>query len=92
MEVIYAREALPERVIRTVFLAGPTPRSQDTASWRPDALDALRRFGFAGRRHDQGGGAALGVDEMDVESAGRLGRPGRQRQQQGSNEGSASHG
>ena len=48
MEMIYARESLPDRVTRTVFLAGPTPRSRDTASWRPDALDALRRLGFDG--------------------------------------------
>jgi hypothetical protein len=48
MDVIYAREPLPDRVTRTVFLAGPTPRSPDVPSWRPQALEALARRGHDG--------------------------------------------
>jgi hypothetical protein len=32
----------------SIFLAGPTPRSPDVPSWRPEALDVLRGLGFAG--------------------------------------------
>ena len=31
-----------------MFLAGPTPRSNDVASWRPEALNLLRSRGFSG--------------------------------------------
>ncbi|WP_187438011.1 nucleoside 2-deoxyribosyltransferase domain-containing protein [Actinomadura decatromicini] len=40
--VVYAREEPPDRWDAAVFLAGPTPRSADVASWRPDAVAALR--------------------------------------------------
>lgn len=32
----------------SIFLAGPTPRSQDVPSWRPDALEILRELNFDG--------------------------------------------
>lgn len=48
MEVIYARQPLPDRVEASIFLAGPTPRSRATRSWRPEALDMLRDLGFSG--------------------------------------------
>jgi hypothetical protein len=32
----------------SIFLAGPTPRSPDVLSWRPEAVDLLLRLGFAG--------------------------------------------
>lgn len=44
MQVIYAREPLPTTVSRTIFLAGPTPRSAEVASWRPEALKLLESF------------------------------------------------
>ncbi|MBT7349761.1 hypothetical protein HN803_03110 [candidate division WWE3 bacterium] len=34
--------------IPSLFLAGPTPRDQDTESWRPRALDILEKIGFKG--------------------------------------------
>jgi hypothetical protein len=47
MNVVYARE--PVAVWRpSIFLAGPAPRSVEVKSWRPEALDALRKLGFAG--------------------------------------------
>ena len=33
---------------RSVFLAGPTPRSKDVKSWRPEAIGYFREFGFDG--------------------------------------------
>jgi diadenosine tetraphosphate (Ap4A) HIT family hydrolase len=42
VRVAYAREPLPARGT-SVFLAGPTPRSADVPSWRPDAITELAR-------------------------------------------------
>lgn len=44
MQVIYAREPFPTSVRRTIFLAGPTPRSAGVPSWRPEALKLLESF------------------------------------------------
>lgn len=40
----------PERPISgtSVFLAGPTPRSAEVPSWRPEALQYLEALGFEG--------------------------------------------
>lgn len=40
--VVYAREEPPAEWRAAIFLAGPTPRTPDVASWRPAALAALR--------------------------------------------------
>ncbi len=32
----------------SIFLAGPTPRDKSVPSWRPDALECLKRLGFDG--------------------------------------------
>lgn len=42
MDIVYARESLPTRMTRSLFLAGPTPRSKDVKSWRADALAMLQ--------------------------------------------------
>ncbi|TMQ95345.1 NUDIX hydrolase [Actinomadura soli] len=42
LDVVYAREEPPDRWEAAVFLAGPTPRSPEVASWRPAAVAALR--------------------------------------------------
>jgi hypothetical protein len=44
MKVLYARERLP----KTIFLAGPTPRDDDVKSWRPQAIEDLKFLGFTG--------------------------------------------
>lgn len=46
MKIVYAMQPIPARV--ELFLAGPTPRSQDVKSWRPAALRALSQLGFDG--------------------------------------------
>jgi len=33
---------------KSIFLAGPTPRSKEVASWRPMAIDMLQKEGFDG--------------------------------------------
>ncbi|MEM7152005.1 MAG: nucleoside 2-deoxyribosyltransferase domain-containing protein [Myxococcota bacterium] len=48
MTVVYAKEAMPRAVTASVFLAGPTPRSLDVPSWRPQCLELLEAQGFAG--------------------------------------------
>lgn len=40
--VVHAGEEPPETWVASLFLAGPTPRSADVASWRPGALCAIR--------------------------------------------------
>lgn len=48
MQVIYAKEAFPKETTKSVFLAGPTPRSGDTLGWRTQALKALIARGYDG--------------------------------------------
>jgi hypothetical protein len=47
MEVFYSDQP---PLIRhpSLFLAGPTPRSSEVVSWRPEALNLLRQLGFTG--------------------------------------------
>ena len=46
--VVCARETLPTRIEKSIFLAGPTPRDPGTKSWRPEALVLLQELGFDG--------------------------------------------
>ncbi len=40
---------MPEKITKSIFLAGPTPRNKDEVeSWRPDALRILEDKGFDG--------------------------------------------
>jgi 8-oxo-dGTP pyrophosphatase MutT (NUDIX family) len=49
MKVIYAGEEMPEKIIKSLFLAGPTSRNKEEQdSWRPDALEILRDKGYDG--------------------------------------------
>lgn len=48
MRIVYARQPFPDRWTSAVFLAGPTPRSAEVASWRPEALRLLREAGYDG--------------------------------------------
>lgn len=48
MQVVYAREELPDRWTKSVFLAGPTPRDASMPSWRPEALRILEELGYDG--------------------------------------------
>ncbi|NUU24314.1 MAG: NUDIX hydrolase [Streptomycetaceae bacterium] len=41
--VVHAGDEPPAAWDASVFLAGPTPRSADVASWRPAAVDLIRR-------------------------------------------------
>lgn len=48
MTVVYAREPFPNSLSKSIFLAGPTPRSSEVESWRPKALEILRELGYDG--------------------------------------------
>lgn len=48
MQIIYVGEAAPASFTKAIFLAGPTPRSADVPSWRPEALKLLEAAGYDG--------------------------------------------
>ncbi|MDF1813693.1 MAG: nucleoside 2-deoxyribosyltransferase domain-containing protein [Verrucomicrobiales bacterium] len=48
MEIVYALDETPEVLTHSVFLAGPTPRSESVSSWRPAMLEQLSKLGFSG--------------------------------------------
>lgn len=45
MKLIYANETLDDNGI---FAAGPTPRSKEVESWRPEAINLFREHGYQG--------------------------------------------
>lgn len=47
MNILYAHQPLELRP-PSIFLAGPTPRSSEVASWRPEAIEILRHLEFTG--------------------------------------------
>lgn len=48
MEVVYALEELPKVITKSIFLAGPTPRSEDGNPWRQEAIKLLEEAEFDG--------------------------------------------
>ncbi len=44
VRVVYALQEFPDLKIPSIFLAGPTPRKSYTKSWRPRALQMIRRY------------------------------------------------
>lgn len=48
MELIYAPEIIQEQRQKSIFLAGPTPRSNEVKSWRPAAVKVLSDWKFDG--------------------------------------------
>ena len=43
IKVVYAGQQPPHEYDASIFLAGPTPRSDDVPSWRPEALAEIQR-------------------------------------------------
>lgn len=48
MKIIYTHEEPPRSFSKSIFLAGPTPRSKEVKSWRPEALELLKAKGYEG--------------------------------------------
>ena len=45
LNLVYAGEDLKPHD-SSIFLAGPTPRSDDVKSWRPEAIEVIKTFGI----------------------------------------------
>ena len=45
---VYVGEKPPAQFSKSIFLAGPTPRSASVSSWRPEALSLLASLGYDG--------------------------------------------
>ncbi len=76
MKIIYASEELGfdfDRAQPAIFLAGPTPRSADVPSWRPEALQLLEEMKYNGivyvpeSRSKSCEGGAWGDAEYDLQ-------------------------
>lgn len=48
MEVVYSNMELPNKVVKMIFLAGPSPRNNNVVSWRKEALNNLKEMGYDG--------------------------------------------
>lgn len=48
MQLIYTNQEAPESYNKSIFLVGPTPRNQNTKSWRPDMVACLKDAGYDG--------------------------------------------
>lgn len=48
LTIVRPFEPFPTAVTRTIFLAGPSPRSDEIPSWRPEALALLEELRFDG--------------------------------------------
>ncbi|MCE9586515.1 nucleoside 2-deoxyribosyltransferase domain-containing protein [Candidatus Uhrbacteria bacterium] len=44
IRVVYTLQEFPDPSIPSIFLAGPTPRKSYIKSWRPKALQIMRRY------------------------------------------------
>ena len=71
MNVVYSRQPLPDVIEKSIFLAGPTPRSADFPSWRPEALKILEELGYDGTIFvpEEGDGGALEEYDKDHQIA-----------------------
>lgn len=48
MIIVYAKEQFPTTITKSIMLCGPTPRSTEVVSWRPQVFDILNSIGFDG--------------------------------------------
>ena len=48
MQVIYSQEEAPKTFVKSIFLAGPSPRDKEHYNWRVDALKTLEELGYDG--------------------------------------------
>lgn len=48
MILVYSGENAPQEMRKSIFLAGPTPREVSVKSWRPEAIEILRRLNYDG--------------------------------------------
>ena len=68
MNIIYSREPFNFNSGKTLFLAGPTPRSNKVKSWRPEFIAILYELGFEGNvcvPEDRGEGVQVSCSYFD---------------------------
>lgn len=74
MKILYADDQPFAGGEPSIFLAGPTPRSDDVKSWRPEAVQILDELGFKGTvlipERKSGWAKATYVDQIGWELAG----------------------
>ena len=48
LKIVYAQSPFPTKVVKSIFLAGPTDRSPRPTAWRLNAIQHLRDLAFDG--------------------------------------------
>lgn len=48
MNIIYSDKAIPNRIVKSIFLAGPSPREMSVHDWRIEAVEYLKKINFDG--------------------------------------------
>jgi 8-oxo-dGTP pyrophosphatase MutT (NUDIX family) len=48
MKLVFSEQPIPRAIIKSIFLAGPSPRDKQTRDWRIDALAWLEQVKFTG--------------------------------------------
>ena len=48
MNLVFSDQAYPTEVVKSLFLAGPSPRVPEHPDWRQEAVALLERIGFSG--------------------------------------------
>lgn len=48
MQLVFSNQPMPTSVVKSLFLAGPSPRRADEPDWRPEAVAHLKAAGFDG--------------------------------------------
>lgn len=65
MQIVYAKEPFPKSFSKSIFLAGPTPRSDNVLSWRPEAIRCLEEISFDGAVFVPESGSSKRSDNYD---------------------------
>jgi hypothetical protein len=48
MQLVFSDQTLPNKIVKSLFLGGPSPRKKDTNNWRHDALTILESLNYTG--------------------------------------------
>lgn len=48
MNIVYSNHQFPDKINKSIFLAGPTPRDNTTISWRKEAIEILQSLNYDG--------------------------------------------
>lgn len=46
--IVFSDQPIPQKITKSIFLAGPSPRAKDIFDWRHDALSLFEKNGFDG--------------------------------------------